>query len=575
MARLPGARRAAAWTLTATLSAGAAGAQTVGDMARRGLCDSSLVAGLTVQLVETQRCLGGGIEFVTLPMGAGITFTGNVTPLVQRTTRDALVAAAAEAPLQVNSAYRTLAAQYVLYYSGGAGCLTPAFPGTSPHHSGTAVDLQNWSAVVAPMGRHGCRHSYPTTDPVHFDCPGSEDPSWAVRAFQRLWNVNNPGARIAEDGVYTRGGETERALASSPAAGFARGGCGGGRAPRGSVDGVDCEHVTGWALDDDAPAAHVDVDLSFDGAPGAAGATSVRVHADLPRADLCGALGSCDHALDVALPGGLRDGRAHTVQVFARDTSDGAATAVGAARTVTCGPVAPPAGVRRWVRNPDVLAAWRWVLRDVNAQPDDVVAALPAGPDLPDRPVLVSTPGDPHVWMLDGRYKRHVTSELSLHRWRWMQSDVQSRTRAEVDAIPDGPPMRITPYLVMGSGPRVDLVDDALPGSAPVDAGAVDAATSRDVGVGDVSARDVGDARADAPVAPRDVTAGDLGGDIAGDDARADEHDAGPDATTVGLPGPGGCGCRAVGPTAAPWGALAAVAAALARRRRRRGSSAL
>jgi MYXO-CTERM domain-containing protein len=44
-----------------------------------------------------------------------------------------------------------------------------------------------------------------------------------VRAFQRLWNTNNPGDRIGEDGAY--GPMTEARLARAPAAGFARNGC--------------------------------------------------------------------------------------------------------------------------------------------------------------------------------------------------------------------------------------------------------------------------------------------------------------------------------------------------------------
>ena len=43
-------------------------------------------------------------------------------------------------------------------------------------------------------------------------------------AFQRLWNRNNPGAKISEDGAY--GPQTESKLRQSPSTGFAKGaGC--------------------------------------------------------------------------------------------------------------------------------------------------------------------------------------------------------------------------------------------------------------------------------------------------------------------------------------------------------------
>src|SRR5438093_260966 len=58
----------------------------------------------------------------------------------------------------------------------------------------------------------------PSTDPVHFDCPGADHRSDSILAFQKLWNVNNPGDKIAEDGSY--GPATESRLAKSPAGGF-------------------------------------------------------------------------------------------------------------------------------------------------------------------------------------------------------------------------------------------------------------------------------------------------------------------------------------------------------------------
>jgi MYXO-CTERM domain-containing protein len=59
---------------------------------------------------------------------------------------------------------------------------------------------------------------------VHFDytAGGTIDlRSESVLAFQKLWNLNNPGAKIAEDGDY--GPITGSKIAASPATGFAKG----------------------------------------------------------------------------------------------------------------------------------------------------------------------------------------------------------------------------------------------------------------------------------------------------------------------------------------------------------------
>jgi len=59
---------------------------------------------------------------------------------------------------------------------------------------------------------------------VHFDytAGGTTDlRSESVLAFQKLWNLNNPSAKIAEDGAY--GPITGSKIAASPATGFAKG----------------------------------------------------------------------------------------------------------------------------------------------------------------------------------------------------------------------------------------------------------------------------------------------------------------------------------------------------------------
>jgi len=214
-------RRPIALTLTLLAASSAASAQTVANVAARGQCSTAGVVGISRQLVDTQLCMFPG-AFVNAAPHAGINLSDSrLFTLAQAATRDALWAAARTTPLTINSMFRTLADQYVLYHSGACGLA--ATPGNSNHETGTAVDLANWSAAMRAMTNAGCRHPYPGRDDVHFDCPGGDRRADSVRAFQRLWNVNNASDRIAEDGDY--GPMTAARVARSPAGGFGRNGC--------------------------------------------------------------------------------------------------------------------------------------------------------------------------------------------------------------------------------------------------------------------------------------------------------------------------------------------------------------
>jgi len=196
-------------------------AQTVAEVAARGVCSTAGVEGISQQLAETQMCLRPG-AFVRFAPHPGITLSSSrVHPYLQATARDALHRAAARQPITVNSAFRTLADQYVLYFSGGCGLA--ARPGSSNHQSGRAIDVASYATVRGALEAEGCTW-LGSRDPVHFDCPGTDRRSDSVLAFQRLWNVNRPSDPIAEDGVY--GPQTESRLARSPAAGFASSACG-------------------------------------------------------------------------------------------------------------------------------------------------------------------------------------------------------------------------------------------------------------------------------------------------------------------------------------------------------------
>ena len=147
-----------------------------------------------------------------------------VLPYMHSRAKADLVSAANVASLSVNSGYRTVAQQYLLYrwdQLGRCGIAVAATPGNSNHESGRAVDLGNWSSRVGVMGSHHWSHSVPG-DPVHFDNTRSPDNRGQdVKAFQRLWNRNHPGDKISVDGDY--GPQTAARLKKSPGTGFAKG----------------------------------------------------------------------------------------------------------------------------------------------------------------------------------------------------------------------------------------------------------------------------------------------------------------------------------------------------------------
>jgi uncharacterized protein (TIGR03382 family) len=176
---------------------------------------------------------------------ANIRFSSNaVLPYLSAKGKADLEKAAASRSLQINSGFRTVAAQYLLYrwrQTGRCGIAAAASPGRSNHESGRALDLQNWSSALTTMRNNGWSHSVPGDD-VHFDHLSSPDLRGRdVLAFQRLWNRNNPSDRIGEDGSY--GPQTEARLRKAPAEGFLRGStCGNGLAngPRVvAIDGPD------------------------------------------------------------------------------------------------------------------------------------------------------------------------------------------------------------------------------------------------------------------------------------------------------------------------------------------------
>lgn len=194
-------------------------------------CSTGSVIGLSKQIADEVGCVNptGLVKFAA---GGNLKLTSNsVMPYLAAAAKADLMDVAATRAVQVNSAYRTVAQQYLLYRwfeLGRCGITAAATPGRSNHESGRALDLQNYSQLISAMGAQGWSHDVPN-DPVHFDHLASPDIRGRdVLAFQRLWNRNHPEDKIAEDGAY--GPQTEARLRQSPAEGFSKGpGCIGTR----------------------------------------------------------------------------------------------------------------------------------------------------------------------------------------------------------------------------------------------------------------------------------------------------------------------------------------------------------
>jgi LAS superfamily LD-carboxypeptidase LdcB len=144
--------------------------------------------------------------------------------MLQSAAADNLASAAASVNdyITLNSAWRSSAEQYMLYQwylKGICSISLAAAPGTSNHEGGRAVDTSNYNYWLNTLSAYGWVHSYPSSDPVHFDYNGSPDiAQQGLIAFQRLWNANNPNSQLTVDGIY--GPATADALYNTPCNGW-------------------------------------------------------------------------------------------------------------------------------------------------------------------------------------------------------------------------------------------------------------------------------------------------------------------------------------------------------------------
>jgi len=188
-------------------------------------CDTSIVAGLTTQLVAEINCIAPSamVDF----RQANISVTSSVQPYLAPGASNALHTAVNNAggTIGISSAYRSLAQQYLLYkwwQAGQCGIQAAATPGSSNHQSGRAIDVPSYNTWMSALTGQGWTW-FGSGDLVHFDYLAAPNLGGdSVLAFQKLWNKNNT-SQLVEDGVW--GPNTENALASSPTGGFGTSGC--------------------------------------------------------------------------------------------------------------------------------------------------------------------------------------------------------------------------------------------------------------------------------------------------------------------------------------------------------------
>ncbi len=434
-----------------------------------GTCSDSAVQGLSDQIIAQANCNDPN-AFVEVPALANVAFGSGVTRYLEKPARDAFVAAAnsnSGMTLGVNSMLRTVAAQYLLYdwyEHGQCGIQLAASPGTSNHESGLAFDTSQYNAWMGTLSANGFKW-LGSSDVVHFDYVGAgavDERGADVKAFQQLWNRNNPADMITEDGVY--GPETGARLAQSPADGFPLGASCGTQPTTvaGYIDSAS-DHVVGWSADTSAGDTSIQVDLYFGGPAGSG--YGVSTTATIPRPDVAAALNiGPNHGFDVPTPRYYCDTQAHPVHAYGHAVMGGAASELSSSpANLTCPPTPIGPGILRHVTSPPVLTAWNFDLRALEAwMTASDRHAHTVGSDWPDA-VELGVTSDGAVWVVDGKTRRHVINPASLDAWgfgglmipAWSDDDAAKYTR--------GPDLPATPFLAQALGDAAVYVVDTDP----------------------------------------------------------------------------------------------------------------
>lgn len=344
----------------------------------------------------------------------------------------------------------------------------------------------------------------------------------------------------------------------------------GNKPPTGNFDQAGCASLTGWAQDPDAPDAPVMVDLYFGGPKGDPNAVPVQVLADLQRDDLCVPLGSCNHGFEVEAPLSLRDGQAHAVYAYALDSEGGEQAELPLSPgQLQCDPPAIPAGVRRWIVDPESLAAWQlspfW--QSIRAT-EAVVDAIPQDRDLIPAPILVVSDAEPtKVWLVDEQFRRHVASPEVAAAWGFDLATVETWPAADLATLVTGTPVRPQPVLLQGTGPAIYMLDDHQcdPDAQPPDPLCAGPGTQTSGGSEGSEGEQEGGQEGGQVSA-----SGGASGESQGSSGEAEAGSSGSQALPPGYGqnDDGACGCKQRGPSAPALGLLLLLGL---RRRRPRG----
>lgn len=191
-------------------------------------CGTASVKGLSLQIIAEGNCITPG-AFTKIPARANVTYGSGAFAFLEKPAMLQLVSALdanKSRQMTINSMLRTVAQQYMLYRWGAANRCSinvVAAPGKSNHETGLAMDISPSSTWRTSLQGKSFKW-FGSSDAMHYDYVGSGAVDYRgldVKAFQRLWNANNPGDKIAADGGW--GPQTEARMKKAPAGGFASG----------------------------------------------------------------------------------------------------------------------------------------------------------------------------------------------------------------------------------------------------------------------------------------------------------------------------------------------------------------
>jgi hypothetical protein len=174
--------------------------------------DTAGIRKLSVALCD-QAVLDGWLHRVDHPnISVG---SGTIHLYLQKEAKNSLLKIATKYKFTINSAYRTLAQQYVLKKNLDS---LVANIGSSNHGSGLAIDIEEYDSLKDVFESNGWSQSYPSNDPVHFDFDGVDKRIETIKSFQRYWNRFNPKDKIDVDGIV--GNQVMTRLRITPVEGF-------------------------------------------------------------------------------------------------------------------------------------------------------------------------------------------------------------------------------------------------------------------------------------------------------------------------------------------------------------------